>query len=86
MVDDAQSEKEIGRAVTTAFDYLRPDERTLRNLHKSCFSPTGAMRRELFRWVNPEQYGRITSYNVCYTKLLRSSVCSTRATGSGRGV
>ncbi len=59
MVDDAQSEKEIGRAVTTAFDYLKPDERTLRNLHKSCFSPTGAMRRELFRWVNPEQYGNI---------------------------
>ncbi len=59
MVDDAQSEKEIGRAVTTAFDYLRPEERTLKNLHKSCFSPTGAMRRELFRWVNDQQYGLI---------------------------
>jgi type IV secretion/conjugal transfer VirB4 family ATPase len=59
MVDDAVSEKEIGRAVTTAFDYLRPEERTLKNLHKSCFSPTGAMRRELFRWVNDQQYGLI---------------------------
>lgn len=58
MVDDAQSEKEIGRAVTTAFDYLKANERTLANLHKSCFSPTGAMRR-LYRWVNPEQYGNI---------------------------
>lgn len=59
MVDDALSEKEIARAVTTAFDYLRPEERTLKNLHKSCFSPTGAMRRELFRWVNDQQYGLI---------------------------
>ena len=59
MVDDAVSEKEIARAVTTAFDYLRPEERTLKNLHKSCFSPTGAMRRELFRWVNDQQYGLI---------------------------
>ncbi|MCQ2914505.1 MAG: hypothetical protein MJ247_04860 [Alphaproteobacteria bacterium] len=59
MVDDATSEKEIARAVTTAFDYLRPEERTLKNLHKSCFSPTGAMRRELFRWVNDQQYGLI---------------------------
>lgn len=59
MVDDAVSEKEIARAVTTAFEYLRPEERTLKNLHKSCFSPTGAMRRELFRWVNDQQYGLI---------------------------
>lgn len=59
LVDDALSEKEIGRAVTTAFEYLRPSERILKNLYKSCFSPTGNMRRELFRWVNPEQYGNI---------------------------
>ncbi len=59
MVDDAVSEREIARAVTTAFDYLRPEERTLKNLHKSCFSPSGAMRRELFRWVNDQQYGLI---------------------------
>ena len=59
MVDDALSEKEIGRAVTTAFDYLKPEERILKNLYKSCFSPTGNMRRELFRWINPDQYGNI---------------------------
>lgn len=59
MVDDAISEKEIGRAVTTAFEYLKPEERLMSNLYKSCFSPTGNMRRELFRWVNPEQYGNI---------------------------
>ena len=59
MVDDALSEKEIARAVTTAFDYLRPKERIMKNLYKSCFSPTGNMRRELFRWVNPDQYGNI---------------------------
>ncbi len=59
MVDDAQSEKEIARAVTTAFDYLRPEERIMKNLYKSCFSPTGNMRRELFKWVNPDQYGNI---------------------------
>lgn len=59
MVDDALSEKEIARAVTTAFDYLRPEERVMKNLYKSCFSPTGNMRRELYRWVNPDQYGNI---------------------------
>ena len=59
MAEDAVSEKEIARAVTTAFEYLRPEERTLKNLHKSCFSPTGVMRRELFRWVNDQQYGLI---------------------------
>ena len=59
MVDDAQSEKEIARAVTTAFDYLKPEERVMGNLYKSCFSPTGNMRRELYKWVNPEQYGEI---------------------------
>ena len=56
---DALSEQEIARSVTTAFEYLRPEERLLKNLYKSCFSPTGQMRRELFRWVNDEQYGRI---------------------------
>ncbi len=59
MVDDALSEREIARAITTAFDYLRPEERVMSNLYKSCFSPTGNMRRELYRWVNPDQYGKI---------------------------
>ena len=31
LVDDAVSEKEIARAVTTAFDYLRPEERVMTN-------------------------------------------------------
>lgn len=56
---DAVSEQEIARAVTTAFEYLRPDERLMKNLYKSCFAPNGFMRRELFRWVNDDQYGRI---------------------------
>lgn len=59
LVDDPVSEKEIARAVTTAFDYLRPEERVMTNLYKSCFSPTGNMRRELFKWINPDQYGNI---------------------------
>ena len=63
LVDDALSEKEISRAVTTAFEYLRPEERIMKNLYKSCFSPTGNMRRELYRWVNPEQYGNIFNAN-----------------------
>ncbi len=56
---DALSEQEIARSVTTAFEYLRPEERLLKNLYTSCFSPSGQMRRELFRWVNNDQYGRI---------------------------
>lgn len=59
MAKDALSEREAARAVTTAFEYLRPEERVLTNLYKSCFSPTGVMRRELYRWVNPDQYGNI---------------------------
>ena len=59
MASDALSEREASRAVTTAFDYLRPEERVLSNLYKSCFSPTGNMRRELYRWINPDQYGNI---------------------------
>lgn len=59
MANDALSEREAARAVTTAFDYLRPEERVLTNLYKSCFSPTGHMRRELYRWINPDQYGNI---------------------------
>ena len=59
LADDALSDREIARAVTTAFDYLRPEERIMKNLYKSCFSPTGNMRREIYRWVNPEQYGNI---------------------------
>lgn len=56
---DAVSEQEIARAVTTAFEYLRPEERLMKNLYKSCFAPNGFMRREMFRWVNDDQYGRI---------------------------
>ena len=56
---DALSEQEIARAVTTAFEYLRPEERLLKNLYKACFSQAGRMRRELFRWINNDQYGRI---------------------------
>lgn len=56
---DAVSEQEIARAVTTAFEYLRPQERLLKNLYKSCFAPNSYMRTELQRWVNDDQYGRI---------------------------
>lgn len=56
---DAVSEQEIARAVTTAFEYLRPKERLLKNLYKSCFAPNSFMRRELNRWIDADQYGRV---------------------------
>lgn len=59
LVNDATSEREIARAVTTAFDYLEPEKRSLKNLYKSCFSPAGKMRRELYRWVDDNQYGSL---------------------------
>jgi len=71
LAGDALSEREAARAVTTAFDYLKPEERVLSNLYKSCFSPTGTMRRELFRWVNPDQYGNI--FNAEHDSLDLSS-------------
>ncbi|MHA1549856.1 MAG: hypothetical protein ACTSXV_00195, partial [Alphaproteobacteria bacterium] len=55
----ADAEAEIARAVTTNFEYLHPDQRLISNLYKSCFSPNGHMRRELKRWIDPEQYGPI---------------------------
>lgn len=71
MAKDALSDREASRAVTTAFDYLKSDERKLSNLYKSCFSPTGSMRRELYRWINPEQYGNI--FNADHDSLDLSS-------------
>jgi type IV secretion system protein VirB4 len=57
LVSDSRSEAEIGRAITTIFDYLEPEKRTLKNIYKSVFSPTGKMRREIERWVDTNQYG-----------------------------
>lgn len=57
--NDAVSESEIARAVTTAFEYLPQSDRLLKNLYKSCFAPNSFMRRELMRWIDPDQYGRI---------------------------
>ena len=57
LVNDAVSENEIARAVTTSFDYLDISKRSLKNLYKSCFSPAGKMRRELFRFIDDSQYG-----------------------------
>lgn len=59
LVNDANSEAEIARAVTTAFDYLESGKRSLKNLYKSCFAPAGKMRRELYRWVDDSQYGQL---------------------------
>lgn len=59
LLHDSKSEAEIGRAVTTIFDYLEPEKRTLKNIYKSVFSPTGNMRREIEKWVDPNQYGYI---------------------------
>lgn len=59
LVNDANSEAEIARAVTTAFDYLEPGKRSLKKLYKSCFAPAGKMRRELYRWVDDSQYGQL---------------------------
>jgi len=57
LVNDTQSEAEIGRAITTIFDYLEPEKRILKNIYKSVFSPTGKMRKEIERWVDINQYG-----------------------------
>ncbi|MBN2779954.1 MAG: hypothetical protein JXQ74_02690 [Alphaproteobacteria bacterium] len=57
--EEAEAEAEIARAVTTNFDFLTSDQRMLSNLYKSCFAPNGHMRRELKRWIDPDQYGPI---------------------------
>ncbi|MDR1009232.1 MAG: hypothetical protein LBL52_03190 [Rickettsiales bacterium] len=75
LVNDAASEAEIARAVTTAFDYLEAPKRTLKNLYKACFAPAGKMRRELFRWVDDNQYGLL--FNATDDTLDLSSAFST---------
>ncbi len=63
LANDAGSEAEIARAITTSFDYLEPSKRSLKNLYKACFAPAGRMRRELFRWVDDNQYGLLFNSN-----------------------
>lgn len=72
--DDAISEAEIARAVTTSFDYLPKENRLIRNLYKACFAPNGQMRRELNRWIDPEQYGRVFNSPVDNLDLSRRYV------------
>ncbi|MDR0804066.1 MAG: hypothetical protein LBO08_03200 [Rickettsiales bacterium] len=56
---DAGSLDEISRAVSVAFDYIPENERSLKNLWKSCFSSGGPMRGALKKWVDDLQYGGV---------------------------
>ena len=66
---DDMSLQEIARAVTTAYDYLRPEERVLKNLHTSCFAPTSPMRSALKRWVQHDIYGQIFNSSPASLKI-----------------
>ncbi|MBO7042547.1 MAG: hypothetical protein J6W08_01625 [Alphaproteobacteria bacterium] len=57
--NDTESMDEIARAVSVNFDYLREQDRLLKNLYESCFSSSGKMRGELKKWIDPLQYGDI---------------------------
>ncbi len=56
---DVLSSDEIARAVSVNFDYLKDEDRLLKNLYESCFSSEGTMRGELKKWIDPLQYGDI---------------------------
>ena len=56
---DVVSSDEIARAVSVNFDYLKDEDRLLKNLYESCFSSNGTMRGELKKWIDPLQYGDI---------------------------
>ena len=55
--NDPNSADEIARAVSVNFDYLKTEDRLLKNLWESCFSSSGNMRAALKKWVDPLQYG-----------------------------
>ena len=55
--NDTTSTDEIARAVSVNFDYLKEEDRLLKNLWESCFSSSGNMRASLKKWVDPLQYG-----------------------------
>ncbi len=55
--DDPQSLDEIARAVSVNFDYVKSNDRMLKNLWESCFSSNGHMRSSLKKWIDPLQYG-----------------------------
>lgn len=59
LATDYKSTEEIGRAITTAYDYLDPSERSLKKLYDSCFSATGYMKKELKKWVDDNEYGAV---------------------------
>jgi type IV secretion system protein VirB4 len=61
---EAQIEEEISRAVSVVYDYLDYDLRSLKNIYKSVFSPTGIVRQEIKRWVDDEQYGMLFNSDV----------------------
>ncbi|MBL0690581.1 MAG: hypothetical protein JJV96_02535 [Alphaproteobacteria bacterium] len=50
---------EISRAVSVNFDYLSPDDRSLKNLYESCFNINGNVKKQLAKWVDDQQYGNI---------------------------
>lgn len=58
--EDADSLEEIGLAVQSLFESgLPPEQRSLATLYDPCFSPTGTVKRQLLKWVDPAYYGKM---------------------------
>lgn len=58
--EDADSLEEIGLAVQSLFDSSLPvEQRSLATIYDPCFSPTGTVKRQLAKWVDPAYYGKM---------------------------
>ncbi len=58
--EDADSLEEIGLSVQSLFDSdLSLDQRSLATIYDPCFSSTGAVKRQLLKWVDPSYYGKM---------------------------
>lgn len=58
--EDADSLEEIGLAVQALFQSgLPPEKRSLQTIFDPCFSPGGAVKPQLLKWVDPAYYGRM---------------------------
>ncbi|MCL2629083.1 MAG: hypothetical protein FWD33_00080 [Alphaproteobacteria bacterium] len=55
----AAATEEISNCVAVNFDFLDNKDRKLKNLVPSCFSISGAVRNNMKKWIDDNQYGTI---------------------------
>lgn len=55
--NDHDAFEQISQAIEIGFETLDQDERSLAALYEGAFAPNTKLRQELYKWVDPAQYG-----------------------------